>query len=530
MEMVGQQIRQYRVIERVGQGAMGSLYRAIDEKLHREVVLKVLDVDLEHSVARFHAEATSLARLNHAGIATVYELFEHDGRPMMAMEFVQGQTLQDIVDGIGVFSPQRAAEICIEALDALAHAHAAGIVHRDVKPSNIMMTASGTIKVMDFGIARLDGSVHLTGAGFTVGSPAYMAPEQVEGRDVDARVDLYAMGVVFYRLLSGELPFKGDTPFAMAQSQLNDAPVPIDQLRPDAPPWVGEIIARALAKAPGQRFQSAREFRFALLSALENSPTPTIPGIDGPTQAMARPDWPDAGAPVSAMPLRENDRKTAGVSTGAWVSVAGAATVLGVMVWLGTRALVAPAAGAPQLTSAPNSADGMRRSDPAAVETAAAAAAAAKASTSSGRPTIAERPPPARVAVAADTMAPALFDNVKLLTVSGTRTSATDVVLTFSSGALIALARGGTDPLARVSYRGIATATYVYARDPQWNPQASAPADKINVPGILGRRRHWLVVQTGETYAILQLDDRNWSDVLKTFEERTGVTVGRPQA
>src|SRR6185295_7393696 len=157
-------------------------------------------------------------------------------------------------------SPQRAAELCMQSLAALAHAHSMGVVHRDLKPANIMITETGAIKVMDFGIARVAGTEHLTSAGFMMGTPAYMAPEQVMGKEIDARADLYAIGVVFYRLTTGKLPFKGETPFAMAQSQVNDPPTPIGLFRTDMPAWVEEVVVKALLKDPDHRFQSAVEF------------------------------------------------------------------------------------------------------------------------------------------------------------------------------------------------------------------------------------------------------------------------------
>src|SRR5262245_53206791 len=182
--MLRQKIGQYRVIERLGTGGMGSVYRATDELLGREVALKVIDTTMEGSPARLRAEAAAMARLSHPGIATVYELIEDDTRLVMAMELVRGQTLQNILEQVGVFSPNRAAELCMQALAALEHAHAAGVVHRDLKPGNLMLTESGSIKVMDFGIARLDGTANLTNVGAMLGTPAYMAPEQVLGHPV----------------------------------------------------------------------------------------------------------------------------------------------------------------------------------------------------------------------------------------------------------------------------------------------------------------------------------------------------------
>ena len=278
--MVGQNIGKYRVDDRIGRGGMGTVYRAIDETLHREVAIKVLNAELNDPeiAKRFRAEAITVARLSHPGIATIYELFQHDGQWLMVMEFVRGETLEHLVERTGALSPQRAAELCMQSLAALAHAHSMGVVHRDLKPANLMIAETGLVKIMDFGIARVAGAEHLTNAGYMMGTPAYMAPEQVMGHEIDARADLYAMGVVFYRLTTGRLPFKGETPFAMAQSQVNDMPTPIGLMRTDLPTWVEQIIARSLAKAPELRFQSSMEFHDAFARSLAGlSMTQTVP-------------------------------------------------------------------------------------------------------------------------------------------------------------------------------------------------------------------------------------------------------------
>jgi serine/threonine-protein kinase len=294
--MVGSTIGKYHVLDRIGRGGMGTVYRAVDEILHREVAIKVLNSELNDPeiAKRFRAEAVTVARLSHPGIATIYELFQHDGQWMMVMEFVRGETLEHLVERMGALSPQRAAELCMQALTALAHAHSMGVIHRDLKPANLMMTESGAVKIMDFGIARVSGSEHLTSAGFMMGTPAYMAPEQVLGHEVDARADLYALGVVFYRLTTAKLPFKGDTPFAMVQSQVNDPPTPIALLRSDLPTWADQIVQRALAKAPADRFQSAVEFYEAFSRCLAGLPMAATYNPSGPTELLHTPSRPMA--------------------------------------------------------------------------------------------------------------------------------------------------------------------------------------------------------------------------------------------
>ena len=287
--MIGQDIGKYRVLERIGRGGMGTVYRAIDETLQRDVAIKVLNAELnDPSVARrFRAEAVTVARLSHPGIATIYELFEHDGQWLMVMEFVRGETFEALLARKGPLAANESAELCMQTLDALAHAHSLGVVHRDLKPANIMVTESGAVKIMDFGIARVVGTEHLTSAGFMMGTPAYMAPEQVRGEDIDARADLYAIGVVLYHLVTAALPFKGDTPFEMAQSRLRDQPTPVRSVRADLPPWLGQVLEFALEPDLRRRFQSATIFRDGLRRGLAGLPLEIPAARDVPPELVA---------------------------------------------------------------------------------------------------------------------------------------------------------------------------------------------------------------------------------------------------
>ena len=171
----------------------------------------------------------------------------------------------------------------MQALGGLAHAHGLGVVHRDLKPANLMITDAGTVKIMDFGIARVSGTEHLTSAGFMMGTPAYMAPEQVLGQDIDARSDLYAIGVVFFYLTTAKLPFKGDTPFEMAQSRIRDEPTPVRTVRAELPSGPSRFLDVALARAPEQRFQSAPVFRESLRRGMANLPHRNARGVEHPT-------------------------------------------------------------------------------------------------------------------------------------------------------------------------------------------------------------------------------------------------------
>ncbi len=196
--MIGTTVGKYRIVALLGRGATGIVYRALDDTLDREVAIKVLNplYAAGDILKRFRSEATTLARLNHPEIATIHELLRTDTNLLMVMELVRGETLEGLAERNGALSPDLAGHIVDGILSALEHAHDAGIVHRDLKPANVMITALGGIKIMDFGIARVRGAEHMTLDGCAVGTPAYMAPEQVLGEEVDGRADLYAVGLI----------------------------------------------------------------------------------------------------------------------------------------------------------------------------------------------------------------------------------------------------------------------------------------------------------------------------------------------
>jgi serine/threonine-protein kinase len=267
--MIGRTIGKYRIVGQLGRGGAGIVYKAVDETLNRDVAVKTLNPDLGDTevMSRFRAEATILAKLNHPQIATIFELFRHENDLLMVMEFVRGETLDKLSERLGAIAPDRAAYVIDLILSALEHAHREGVVHRDVKPANVMVTDEGGIKIMDFGIARVLGAEQKTVDFRLMGTPAYMSPEQVMGEEVDGRSDLYSVGVLFYRLVSGALPFTADTALGMLQRQIRDTPTPLHAHRATLPAWCDEIVQRALAKTPADRFQSAEEFRDALVRA-----------------------------------------------------------------------------------------------------------------------------------------------------------------------------------------------------------------------------------------------------------------------
>jgi predicted Ser/Thr protein kinase len=290
--MVGRTIGKYRVVAKLGRGGMGTVYRAVDETLDREVAIKILNPELADSdvMKRFRAEASMLAKLNHPAIATIYELHRSDEDLLMVMEFVRGESLDQFVQRSGPVEPERAAYLVAQVLDAIGHAHAAGIIHRDLKPSNVMVTEHGAVKIMDFGIARVRGAEHMTSDGYMMGTPAYMSPEQVLCQEVDGRSDLYSVGVMFYRLLTGKLPFEADTAIGMVQKQISDTPTPARLHRADLPSWAVAILDRALAKSPADRYQTAEELRGALLDAIQGGATEATTLL--PATALGRPKPP----------------------------------------------------------------------------------------------------------------------------------------------------------------------------------------------------------------------------------------------
>ena len=260
--MIGKTILHYKITEKLGEGGMGIVYKARDTRLDREVAIKFLPRHIAGNAEerqRFDLEAKAAAALNHPNISTIHAIEEHDGELFIVMEFIDGQELQQIVGATGR-SPLPTDTIlnyASQIASGLHAAHAKGIVHRDIKSSNIMVTESRQVKIMDFGLAKVAGTdVRLTKEHTTIGTAAYMAPEQARGKDIDHRTDIWAFGVVLYEMLTGELPFKGDYEQAVVYSILNEEPQQISELREDVPETLQQIVTKALAKDAGQRYQS----------------------------------------------------------------------------------------------------------------------------------------------------------------------------------------------------------------------------------------------------------------------------------
>ena len=265
--MIGTQLGNYRVVARLGEGGMGTVYRAVDTMLDRDVALKVLRPELARQAAlveRFRAEAVALARLRHERIAALYGLDRQGEEFVMVMEYVSGETLEARLARDGPLNWQQTIPIMRGVLEALGHAHVRGVVHRDIKPANVMIDADGTVKVMDFGIARLMGENRQTRAGVAIGTPSYMAPEQLRGEDVDGRTDLYAAGALLFELLTGRVAFQADSDYSLMMQQLNEPPPAPSTITGEVPRALDAAVARAMAKKPAQRFATAVEFSKAL--------------------------------------------------------------------------------------------------------------------------------------------------------------------------------------------------------------------------------------------------------------------------
>jgi len=261
--ITGQQIGHYKILEKLGEGGMGVVYKAHDTKLDRTVALKFLPHHLiqeERERARFLQEAKAAAALNHPNVCTIIDILESNGQQFIVMEYVDGVTLKEKTQKGGLVDLAAAISYGVQIAEALEEAHSKGIVHRDIKSENIMVNSRNQIKVMDFGLAKLKGSLKLTRTSSTVGTLAYMAPEQIQGGAVDARSDVFSFGIVLYEMLSGgQTPFRGEHEAAMMYSILNEDPEPISKYRPDIPSELLHILNRALEKDPEERYQTVRD-------------------------------------------------------------------------------------------------------------------------------------------------------------------------------------------------------------------------------------------------------------------------------
>jgi len=269
--MIGKTISHYKILEKLGEGGMGVVYKAEDTKLRRTVALKFLSpqaLGTEDEKARFIHEAQAAAALNHPNICTIHEIDETEGQSFIAMEYIEGQSLKGIIES-GPLKLEEAQNIAMQIAEGLHEAHRRQIVHRDIKPANIMITGEGRVKIMDFGLAKSPGRTHLTREGTTLGTVAYMSPEQGRGEAVDSRTDIWSLGVIVYEMVTGQLPFKGDYEQAVIYSILNEDPEPVTALRTGVPVEMERIARKAMAKNPRDRYQHADELLVDLRSVTD---------------------------------------------------------------------------------------------------------------------------------------------------------------------------------------------------------------------------------------------------------------------
>ncbi len=355
--MLGRTVSNYHILEKLGQGGMGIVYKALDPRLDRFVALKFLPPDKNPTDAqhgRFLLEAKSASQLNHPSIVHIYDIGQIDDSAFIAMEFVEGQTLHDLIWRHGPLPPTDVINYAIQMADAMSVAHAAGILHRDLKPGNIMVTPRGLVKILDFGLAKLMDAASptpdpagtdetltlaldpaLTQAGAVVGSPAYMSPEQTTGQTLDARSDIFSLGVVLHEMVTGKAAFAGASRFEILAAVLHAEPAPATSLVSGTPPQLEWIISRCVRKDPNRRFQSMQEVKIALEDLRDGrlpnwSASGTIPALT------------PLPMPAQATPARRPWRLAASLAIAAAAVAAGA-------IWLWPRPAPPPAETIPEL-------------------------------------------------------------------------------------------------------------------------------------------------------------------------------------
>jgi eukaryotic-like serine/threonine-protein kinase len=348
----------YEVGRLLGAGGMAEVFEGRDRLLARRVAIKVLQAQFVRDpsfLIRFKREAQAAASLSHPNIVGVYDTGTENGTHFIVMEYVDGRTLKDVIRAEGPLYPERAAEITADVCSALIAAHARGLIHRDIKPGNVMLTPEGKVKVMDFGIARATTSETITQTAAVVGTAQYISPEQAQGQTVDYRSDLYSVGCCLYEMLTGTVPFTGATPVAIAYRHVREDPTPPRMLNSDVPAPLEAITLKAMAKLPDNRYQTAAEMHDDLQRFLNGQPVHATPLMDAAatTQAIPRGDGgadPTAmlGGPVSAdrvtryaEPMEEERRTSVG-----WIVVSLLALVaVGLAAFFITRALTGDGGG-----------------------------------------------------------------------------------------------------------------------------------------------------------------------------------------
>ena len=366
----------YEVGRLLGAGGMAEVFEGRDRLLARRVAIKVPLSQHAHDpefAQRFRREAQAAASLSHPGVVAVYDTGSENGTHFIVMEYVDGRTLKEVIRAEAPLYPDRAAEICADVCSALAAAHARGLIHRDIKPGNVMLTPEGKVKVMDFGIARATTSESITQTAAVVGTAQYISPEQAQGQTVDYRSDLYSVGCCLFEMLTGTVPFTGATPVAIAYRHVREDPTPPRMLNPDVPAPLEAITLKAMAKLPDNRYQTAAEMHDDLERFRNGQPVHATPLMDAAatTQAIPRDGGADPTAMLGTVPAdraaryaepEEEERRT---SVG-WIVVSLLAlVVVGLAAFFITRAVTGDGTGTvttlapatvPPTTAAPTSA------------------------------------------------------------------------------------------------------------------------------------------------------------------------------
>lgn len=349
----------YIIMEELGRGAMGVVYKAYDQLIGRPVALKTIPLEVEESeraalVDRLKAEARTAGILDHPNIVTVFDVGEEAGLFYFTMQLVDGRTLAQIRETKELLPLDRLFTWADEICSAMAFAHKASVIHRDLKPSNLMITSAGNVKVMDFGIAKL-GDSGLTKAGMVLGTPSYLAPEQAAGRRVDRRADIFSLGAVLYEMFTGEKAFAGESTSAIIYKVMNDDPIPLRAIEPSLPPGLDSVIKKAIAKDPAERYQDCDDLREALRHARAGLIGKSVPAAVAPVRAQT----PPPEAPLMMVRPEPEPKKGMGI----WIGTSAAAVLLiagGLFLWQRSQKAEIPA---PPKTEAPPAASSPAKAD-----------------------------------------------------------------------------------------------------------------------------------------------------------------------